>query len=112
MTVGDIEARARAVLLDDVKPYRWSAAFMRSALEDAVRFLHSLRPSTRYVGGAFAGAVSLPEDDGETFHVESKFREALVAYVAYKCLEMDSNDTQNQALAEQFLSKAKTLMQL
>lgn len=112
MTVKDIEDRARIVLLDDVKPYRWSASVIRSALEDGVRFLHSIRPSTRYVDGAFVGAVALPESDGENIPVDVKFRESLVAYVAYKCLEMDSNDTQNLTLSESFLSKAKTLMQL
>lgn len=112
MTVKEIEGLARTVLLDDVAPYRWSASFIRSALQDAVRFLHSIRPSTRYVGGAFAGEVSLPESDDEMFHVEDKYREALAAYVAHKCLEMDSNDTQNLALSESYLSKAKTLMQL
>lgn len=114
MTIGDIEKRVRAVLMDDVPPdYRWSEAFILSAIEDGIAFLHSIRPETRYMDGILTDGVKVPQDTkDEEFPVHSRYREAVVAYVAYKCLERDSSDTQNLALAETFLNKAKTLMQV
>lgn len=114
MTVGDIEKKVRAVLMDDVPEYRWSEAFILGAIEDGVAFLHSIRPETRYVDGVLTDGVKVPqtaEGKDEEFPIHSRYREAMVAYVAHKCLERDSSDTQNLTLSETYLNKAKTLMQ-
>ena len=112
MKISDIEKRTRIVLMDEQEQFRWSSAFIRMALEDAIAFLHSIRPETKYVNGECVGGIELPEDGDAEFSVDVRYREGIVAYVAHKCLERDNSDTQNLTLSETYLNKAKTLMQL
>lgn len=112
MTVADIEKRVRIVLMDDNDPYRWSSEFIRMAIGDALAFLHAARPETRYVNGLLTDGVPLPENDFEDFPIDGRFREGIVSYVAYKCLETENPDTQNISLADSYLNKAKSLMQI
>ena len=111
MKLSDIENRVRIILMDDVEPYRWKSAFIRMALEDAIAFLHSIRPETKYVNGKCVGGIELPEDGNAEFPLDLRYREGVVSYVAHKCFERDNSDTQNLTLSETYLNKAKTLMQ-
>jgi hypothetical protein len=98
--------------MDDQLPFRWSSEFIRTAIEDAVAFLHAARPETRYVNGVLTDGVELPNNALVDFPIHSRFREGIVAYMAYKCLESENPDTQNLTLADSYLNKAKSLMQI
>lgn len=111
MTVSEIEARARKILLDDKEPYRWSSQDIREEIADAVRHVQSVRPETRYVNGALKD-YCLPENDGDEMEMDGRFREALVYYVVYKCYLYDDTDTVNAQLADSYLAKSNTYAQI
>ena len=67
MNVADLENRVRVVLMDNHSPYRWSSEFIRTAIEDAVVFLHAARPETRYVNGLLTDGVALPQNSRRGF---------------------------------------------
>jgi hypothetical protein len=112
MTVAELESKVRKILLDTIEPYRWDSNFIRETIADAVAFLQSIRPETRYVNGKLFDGDFVPDDDLDPFPISDRYREGIVAYMAYKCLECENPDIQNLTLAENYLNKAKTLMQI
>lgn len=109
-----IERKARRILQDADKPYRWPSDELREHLQEGVYALHAIRPDTRYVNGLLVDAVIVPsaEDEVQDFPIDSRFEETLVYFVAYKCYLDDDADTVNANLAESYLGKFSTKAQL
>jgi hypothetical protein len=105
ITIKSVETKARRILQDTVEEYRWSSEEMREALQEGVYALNAIRPETRYVNGILIDFLELPLSDDEDLLIKSKYEEALVHYVVYKCYLTDSTDTANAQLAEMHLSK-------
>lgn len=112
MTVSEIEKKARRILRDTEREYRWTSSEMREALQEGVYALNAVRPETRYVGGHLVDGVALPESDSAPVDVPDRYAEALVYYVVHKCYLTDDADTVNQQLAEAYLGKFNTKSQL
>ena len=112
MNVNDIETRVRRILNDDTEPYRWTHDAIRDDVHDAIIYLHSIRPETRFVNGKLNDYVELPTDDGANIDVEQRFFEGIVFYVVHKCYLSDDPDTINANLSESYLAKAKERFQL
>lgn len=114
MTYADIETGARTLLQDDRPTYRWSAAEMYGYMPDAVRTLFSIRPSALFVNGRMpstlatleppTAAAAVAASGAVTVYVNDRYQQALVYYVAAKCLERDFSDTANLALASTYMN--------
>lgn len=105
LTIKSVEAKARRILQDTVEEYRWSSEEMRDALQEGICALNAIRPETRYVNGVLCDGVNLPESDTAEISIKSRYEEALVHYVVYKCYLTDSTDTANAQLAEMHFGK-------
>lgn len=112
MTVNSIKTKARRILQDAQMPYRWSDGDIRSAIQDGINSLNSIRPETRYVRGSLVDLVSLPTDNDATIDIHDRYEEALVFYAVYKCYLDDDSDTVNHQLSELYLGKFNTKVQL
>jgi phage baseplate assembly protein W len=112
MTVANIENNSRRILQDTQTPYRWTSEEMREALQEGISALNAVRPETRYVGGNLYDYIDLPKSNTEEIQVKPRYKEALVYYVVYKCYLNDSTDTMNAQLAEMYLGKFNTKIQL
>lgn len=122
MTYADIETGARTLLQDDKGTYRWPAAEMYGYMPDAVRSLFAIRPSALFVNGRMpstlaaleppTAAAAVTASGAVTVNVNDRYQQALVYYVAAKCLERDDSDTANQTLSgvymNNFISSAKS----
>ena len=112
MTVKSVEEKARRILQDTEKEYRWSSKEMRDSLQEGVYALNAIRPETRYVNGELIDGVELPANGTEVLTIKNRDEEALVYYVVHKCYLDDSTDTVNAQLAEMYLGKFNTKSQL
>lgn len=112
MTRKSIEEKARRILQDTVMPYRWAEKDIASSLQEAIYSLHSIRPETRYIDGRLVDYVQVPNVVDEEISINNRFEEALIYYVVHKCYLDDSTDTINLQLAESYLSKFNTKVQL
>ena len=112
MTVKSVEEKARRILQDTEKEYRWSSEEMRDALQEGVYALNAIRPETRYVNGELFDVIELPARDTEELTIKNRYEEALVYYVVHKCYLVDNTDTVNAQLAEMYLGKFNTKSQL
>ena len=113
--INELFRRARIKLLDTEggdrgELYRWSDDELRDGVSNAVEHIHSIRPETRYVDGSLADF----HVDGmtEEIPIDRRFMEALVCYVVYCAYMKDDPDTENLQIAESYLAKANTLMQI
>lgn len=114
MTYADIESDARTLLQDAVQTYRWPASEMYGYMPEAIRVLFSIRPTALFVGGRMpasaaameppTAAAAIAANGAVTAAVNDRYRQALVYYVAAKCLERDDSDTQNLTLATSYMS--------
>lgn len=114
MTYADIETGARTLLQDDKPTYRWSAAEMYGYMPDAVRTLFSIRPAALFVNGRMpstlasleppTAAAAVAASGAVTLNVNDRYQQALVFFVAAKCLERDDSDTANTALAASYMN--------
>ncbi len=115
MTYTDIVSEARALLQDTVITYRYSDTEMYGHVRRAVQSLFAIRPTAFFIDGempdtaaalecptvaeaeAAGGEVTVPVGHGD------RYQQALVYFVAAKCLERDSSDTQNSALSATYM---------
>lgn len=113
MTYADIETGARTLLQDETATYRWSAAEMYGYMPEACRVLFSIRPAALFVGGRMpatsaaleppTAAEAVAASGAVTVNVNDRYEQALVYYVAAKCLERDDSDTANLALSATYM---------
>ena len=118
MTYADIETGARTLLQDDQQPYRWPASEMYGYMPDAVRSLFSLRPTALFVNGRMpstlasfeppTAAAATAASGNVTVYVNDRYQQALVYYVAAKCLERDDSDTANIQLSSAYMNNFAT----
>lgn len=114
MTYADIEIDARTLLQDDKPTYHWSAAEMYGYMPEAVRVLFSMRPTALFIDGRMpttsaaleppSAASAIAASGNVTVLVNDRYKQALVYYVAAKCLERDDSDTANMSLASTYMS--------
>lgn len=114
MTYAEIEAGARTMLQDDKPTYRWPAAEMYGYMPEAIRTLFSIRPAALFVNGRMPSTLATLEpptaiaaiavSGAVTANVNDRYMQALVYYVAAKCLERDDSDTANAALASSYMN--------
>lgn len=114
MTYADIEIDARTLLQDDKPTYRWPAAEMYGYMPEAVRVLFSMRPTALFIDGRMpttsaaleppSAAAAIAASGNVTVLVNDRYKQALVYYVAAKCLERDDSDTANMSLASTYMS--------
>ena len=133
MTIGEIELRARTMLLDTYEgSYRYEPVEMFRALEDGVTELKKLRPEARYVDGVlderaltdtqyakkleffvplqFPAAVDTVNYSLETYrelkiNIDERWRRALVYYVIYAMYLKDDADTVNAEKASAYYQR-------
>lgn len=122
MTYADIETGARTLLQDDQPAYRWPATEMYGYMPEAVRSLFAIRPAALFVNGRMpstlaaleppTAAAAISAGGNVTVYVNDRYMQALVYYVAAKCLERDDSDTANIQLSaaymNNFISSAKS----
>lgn len=108
--VNDLIDQARIKLHDTNQPYRWSVAELLDGVKKAVNHIHSIRPETQYVDGNLSDFEV--DSDTEEIPIDSRYEEALVHYVVYWAYLKDDTDVENAQLAESYLARANTLMQI
>jgi hypothetical protein len=118
MTYADIETGARTLLQDDQGTYRWPTAEMYGYMPDAIRSLFALRPSALFVKGRMPSTLATLEpptaadavaaSGAVTANVNDRYQQALVYYVAAKCLERDDSDTANISLSSAYMNNFAT----
>lgn len=114
MTYATIETGVRTLLQDDKVAYRWPAAEMYGYMPEAIRALFAIRPAALFVNGRMPSTLALLEpptaaaaiaaSGNVTANVNDRYTQALVYYVAAKCLERDDSDTANIALAGNYMN--------
>lgn len=114
MTYAEIETGARTLLQDDNTPYRWPASEMYGYMPDAIRTLFSIRPAALFVNGRMPSTLASLEpptasaavsaSGNVTANVNDRYQQALVYYVAAKCLERDDSDTANITLSAAYMN--------
>lgn len=118
MTYAQIETGVRTLLQDDKATYRWPAAEMYGYMPEAIRVLFSIRPAALFVNGRMpstlaaleppTAAAAISAVGNVTANVNDRYMQALVYYVASKCLERDDSDTANIALAGTYMNNFAT----
>lgn len=112
MKMGNIEKKVRTLVNDSEETdCRFNPEEIYGFIIDAVRHLHRIRPSTRYVNGVIDDTMPEAAADGD-IAVDGRFEEALVAYAAHKVYQLDMSDTVNMQLSETLRTRAEALMQL
>lgn len=114
MTYADIEMGARTMLQDTQATYRWSSAEMYGYMPDAIRTLFAIRPTALFVNGRMPStlatleppttAAAISASGNVTVNVNDRYQQALIYYVAAKCLERDDSDTANIALSSTYMN--------
>lgn len=114
MTYAQIETGVRTLLQDDKPTYRWSAAEMYGYMPDAIRTLFSIRPTALFLNGRMpstlatleppTAAAAVSASGAVTANVNDRYQQALVYYVAAKCLERDDSDTANLSLSSAYMN--------
>lgn len=113
MTYSDISSDARR-LLQDIAPYRYTDLEVYGYVTDAVVALFAIRPSAFFVDGRLPSADALEPPTAEEAEAAdgnvavpvshgNRYRQALMYYVASRCLWRDDSDTQNTALAVTYM---------
>lgn len=118
MTYAQIETGVRTLLQDDKVAYRWPAAEMYGYMPEAIRSLFAIRPAALFVNGRMPSTLALLEppttaaaisaNGAVTANVNDRYMQALIYYVASKCLERDDSDTANIALAGNYMNNFAT----
>lgn len=114
MTYASIEAGVRTLIQDDKATYRWPAAEMYGYMPEAIRALFAIRPAALFVNGRMPSTLAALEPPtaaeavtvtgNVTANVNDRYMQALVYYVAAKCLERDDSDTANITLASTYMN--------
>jgi len=114
MTYAEIETGARTLLQDDQATYRWPAAEMYGYMPEAIRSLFAMRPTALFVNGRMPSSLATLEPPtvaaaisaagAVTANVNDRYMQALVYYVAAKCLERDDSDTANIQLSSAYMN--------
>jgi hypothetical protein len=118
MTYAEIETGARTLLQDDKASYRWPAAEMYGYMPEAIRSLFAMRPTALFVNGRMPSTLATLEpptataaisaSGAVTANVNDRYMQALVYYVAAKCLERDDSDTANIQLSSAYMNNFAT----
>lgn len=112
--IGDVEDMARTILLDtEDDAYRFVPKEIYQALWDGLKHINNVRPESRYVNGllvdlgfvlpAAYDSATVTAYRGTDVNMEDRWREAAVYYVVHRMYLKDDADTQNAALAKQYL---------
>lgn len=114
MTYAEIETDVRTLLQDDKPTYRWPSAEMYGYMPGALRALFALRPTAMFVNGRMPSTLAALEPPTVsaaiaasgvvTANVDDRYKQALVYYVAAKCLERDDSDTANITLSSSYMN--------
>lgn len=110
MTLGDIVDEVRRLVNDKETPYRWENDVILGFLRDSIIRLNNVRPASRYDDATGLLYDIVWPNDIALFALPASYvrwRQGFVYYAAARCLEFDSTDTVNQALAVDFMSKAE-----
>lgn len=117
MTYAEVENGVRTLIRDAEEAYRFSPAEVYGYTNAGQRTLFKVRPASFFVNGrmptteaamaplavsaveAASGAVALPGLSGD------RYLEAMIYYVAARCLERDDADTNNAALSAAYMQK-------
>jgi hypothetical protein len=105
MTAGNVIDRVRALLKDDYNGYyRWSDDYMFDCIDEGQRRLSEKRPASLFTSTA-PTTLDITEitATGDTLQVDDMYKQAMVNYVCYRCLSIDSEDSASMELAGQYL---------
>lgn len=114
-TIGDVEERARLILLDTyADAYRFEPKEIFAETMSALERVRLMRPASRYVGGLMSTELDIEVPSTFTDESLAAFREtvvemeffwleAVVYYVVHKMYLKDDADTQNANLAARYL---------
>jgi hypothetical protein len=114
MTYAEIETGVRTLLQDDQATYRWPASEMYGYMPEAIRSLFAVRPAALFVNGRMpstlatleppTAAAAISASGAVTANVNDRYMQALIYYVAAKCLERDDSDTANIQLSSAYMN--------
>lgn len=114
MTPGEIEERARIILLDtDETAPRFEAKELFFAMRDGMVQTRSVRPESRYHDGVLVDLdfpmptdwddISVATASEADLKMDDRWLEAIVYYVVHRMYMKDDPDTQNANLAKNYL---------
>lgn len=109
MTAANVIDRVRANIKDNyVGYYRWSDEFMFDSIDEAQRRLAEERPASLFTTAVpTTGIITEVTATSDVLQVNNSYKQAMVNYVCYRCLNIDSEDGANIARAEAYLSQYK-----
>lgn len=101
--ISDFIPRIRAIL-KDAQGIHYSDETIMVGIVDAIRRLHSRRPSTRYIGQSIADESFPSGEELGDFEVtiDEKFHLGIVYFATGRCYESEIKDLVHQQLAIQF----------
>lgn len=107
MTAQNIVDRVRILLADNYTGFfRWSDQYMFDSITEASRKTAEKRPDS-----LFTTTVPTTTDIttitalADVLQINDRYKEAVENYVCYRCIQMDSEDNANMALADKYLEK-------
>ena len=119
MTYAEIETDTRKLLQDQNVPYRWSGAEIYGYISDAILSLFVFRPTALFVNGRMpstlaalkppTGNEAVSASGAVTANVNDRYQQAIVYFVAAKCLERDNSDTGNITLSSTYMNNFAAL---
>jgi hypothetical protein len=102
MTATDCLTEIRDAV-SDASSIRWSDALLRAFMYSAELEIVSRHPEKQYRVRVANPAPTLLAANGDSFTLTDDCRQAMVHYVAFKCLIGDSDDANNLVLAKDHL---------
>lgn len=99
-TCQDVLTRARAILSDEISDYRWDDPRCIRYVGDGLRDLYQRKPYCGYTDAEIVTTAPTPPTAlSGSIAVHDKYIAALAHYVAFACLNEDSEDGNNMKKA-------------
>lgn len=105
MTANDIIEKVRGVLNDGTGSDKYLDSVILTHIREALHYLWSVKPVTRYVNGVLDGGV-VPAAATDVVPVDDRYALGLAYYAAARCYEDNITDTVNATLAQTLMAKA------
>lgn len=104
MTGTQVHNRASRILLD-TSATRWDKTQVLDWINDGLDEIHRVRPDAFYTGDKVTVVDTPPKLSqlGDSLTCRSSFDPAVVDYLVYRCLSVDSEDVANMARADKHL---------
>lgn len=106
MTAQEIVTRVRSLIKDEFISYRWSDAYMFTSITEASRKIAEKRPDSLFTTTVpTTNIITTITALTDVLQINDRYKESIENYVCYRCMQKDSEDTSNMALADKYLEK-------